>query len=433
MANIVESVNYDTGVYQIATTDPVQGGAGGIANLAAQNLANRTAYLKQHLDNLESGATIPSTVAPKNSPVFTGDPQAPTPALGDNDTSIATSAFVQGTVNGVLNKSVAGSANVTLTAIEAGNGIWILTGALNANIDVIVPGTSKQMLVVNRTTGAYTLRVKTSAGAGVYVMQGMQQELFCDGTDVKVATNDFSNQVLDLSVTQSASAAQFDNSLKLASTAFVQRALGNIAGQTVISGNATLTAANAGQLVLFNGSSASTITLPAVSAMPGGSQIHFMSIGTGTLTIARAGTDAINVNSGQNVQMTLSNGDTLTLESTGSVWNAVDGSGQLKYASVFGASFAAAGYQKLPSGLIIQWCYSTYLNVPAGTQVNAITSWPTPFPNACLWGGPVCEVPSGTNINVFLSTYVSSTTQVGAAINSASTQNVTVYFIGIGY
>lgn len=32
--------------------------------------------------------------APKASPVFTGDPKAPTPAPGDNDTSIATTAFV---------------------------------------------------------------------------------------------------------------------------------------------------------------------------------------------------------------------------------------------------------------------------------------------------------------------------------------------------
>jgi hypothetical protein len=33
--------------------------------------------------------------APLASPLFTGDPQAPTPALGDNDTSLATTAFVQ--------------------------------------------------------------------------------------------------------------------------------------------------------------------------------------------------------------------------------------------------------------------------------------------------------------------------------------------------
>ncbi len=36
------------------------------------------------------------TPAPINSPTFTGDPKAPTPLTGDNDTSIATTAFVKG-------------------------------------------------------------------------------------------------------------------------------------------------------------------------------------------------------------------------------------------------------------------------------------------------------------------------------------------------
>lgn len=35
------------------------------------------------------------TPAPINSPTFTGDPKAPTPLIGDNDTSIATTAFVK--------------------------------------------------------------------------------------------------------------------------------------------------------------------------------------------------------------------------------------------------------------------------------------------------------------------------------------------------
>jgi hypothetical protein len=39
--------------------------------------------------------TVIATKAPLASPTFTGDPQAPTPATADNDTSIATTAFVQ--------------------------------------------------------------------------------------------------------------------------------------------------------------------------------------------------------------------------------------------------------------------------------------------------------------------------------------------------
>jgi hypothetical protein len=45
-----------------------------------------------------------SAYAPINSPVFTGDPQAPTPTFGDDDTSIATTAFVQaGLLGGTAN------------------------------------------------------------------------------------------------------------------------------------------------------------------------------------------------------------------------------------------------------------------------------------------------------------------------------------------
>lgn len=41
---------------------------------------------------------VANAAAPLASPVFTGDPQAPTPTLGDNDTSIATTAFVQAAI-----------------------------------------------------------------------------------------------------------------------------------------------------------------------------------------------------------------------------------------------------------------------------------------------------------------------------------------------
>lgn len=44
--------------------------------------------------NVQTIVDILSTKSPINSPIFTGDPKAPTPAPGDNDTSIATTAFV---------------------------------------------------------------------------------------------------------------------------------------------------------------------------------------------------------------------------------------------------------------------------------------------------------------------------------------------------
>lgn len=50
MTNVAESPFWEPGIYQLETTDPVMGGANGIDNLQAKQLANRTNYLKQQID-----------------------------------------------------------------------------------------------------------------------------------------------------------------------------------------------------------------------------------------------------------------------------------------------------------------------------------------------------------------------------------------------
>jgi phage-related tail fiber protein len=54
MANVTETAVFDAGVYRIETTDAVIGGESGISNKGIKNLANRTLYLKSHLDAAES-------------------------------------------------------------------------------------------------------------------------------------------------------------------------------------------------------------------------------------------------------------------------------------------------------------------------------------------------------------------------------------------
>lgn len=188
MANLTETTTYDVGVYQLERTDPVDGGTGGsgVSNNQAKNLANRTAYLKAHVDAIESGSTVPPGIATLASPAFSGNPTAPTPPLGDNDTSIATTAFVKGVSQGILAKNVAGGANVTLTADEAGNGILIFSGALTGNINVIVPNNGR-WIAENITTGAFTLTVKTAAGTGQLAVQGQSYLFYADGTNVLTA------------------------------------------------------------------------------------------------------------------------------------------------------------------------------------------------------------------------------------------------------
>jgi microcystin-dependent protein len=63
--------------------------------------------------------------APLASPVFTGDPKAPTPATNDNDQSIATSAFVQAVV-AAATAALIPSGTVVQTAATAAPSGWLL-------------------------------------------------------------------------------------------------------------------------------------------------------------------------------------------------------------------------------------------------------------------------------------------------------------------
>jgi len=288
-----EVVSYDAGVYQLEIVDPVDGGVGSISNAPLLNLANRTAYLYQHVTNLENGTTIPPTVAPLNNANLTGTPTAPTPALGDSTTKISTTAFVQGTVNGLATINVAGAANVALTAVQAGNGILVFTGALTANIAVIVPALSKTLIVENLTSGAFTLTVKTAAGTGIAITQGKTQEVFCDGTNVLLSSSDFVNMALTGTPT-APTAAPGTNTTQVSTTAFVAAA---VAGVTA--GFSTIAQVQAGSLnYAVDTGAVNALALaftPALTAVPDGFPFaaKVKVTNTGSATVAVNGLAAI--------------------------------------------------------------------------------------------------------------------------------------------
>lgn len=59
----------------------------------------------------------------------------------------------------------------------------------------------------------------------------------------------------------------------------------------------------------------------------------------------------------------------------------------------FAKSLANSGYQKLPSGLILQWGRGTFVGGDAGLQT---VTFPTAFPNACLNGSATVFVAAQT-------------------------------------
>jgi hypothetical protein len=90
-----------------------------------------------HLYGRENGGW--TVAAPQASPVFTGDPQAPTAAFGDNDTSIATTAFVQAaaaTVGGAVGNTTGRNLfhNPIFQVQQRGMGSWAFSTTAGASV-----------------------------------------------------------------------------------------------------------------------------------------------------------------------------------------------------------------------------------------------------------------------------------------------------------
>lgn len=75
------------------------------------------------------------------------------------------------------------SSNVTLTALQYGKQVIVISGALTANLQLIFPAMVAKWSVVNNTTGAYSITCKTASGSGVIVRGA--QDLVGDGTNIK--------------------------------------------------------------------------------------------------------------------------------------------------------------------------------------------------------------------------------------------------------
>lgn len=92
-----------------------------------------------------------------------------------------------------------------------------------------------------------------------------------------------------------------------------------------------------------------------------------------------------------------------------------------KFADEFGASLATNGYQKLPSGLIIQW--GTYTLSGGTTAYNLPIAFPTVFLAGFLTDGN-CSANSTMSLETF------SVSQFKA---NASTSGVVAFMLAIGY
>jgi microcystin-dependent protein len=109
-----------------------------------------------------------------------------------NTTNTNLGTLLEQAVTGV-GSIVMGDANYTLVSgngvsDEARNAVLVITGTLSATRNVVVPTSNKFYAVRNATTGSQSIVVKTAAGTGVTLANGFTQLMYCDGTNVVLAS-----------------------------------------------------------------------------------------------------------------------------------------------------------------------------------------------------------------------------------------------------
>jgi hypothetical protein len=77
------------------------------------------------------------------------------------------------------------NANVTLTPAQYGKPLIVITGLLTGNLNLIFPEIVGDWVVVNNTTGSFTITCKTASGTGGLVTQGgSPQQFYGDGENL---------------------------------------------------------------------------------------------------------------------------------------------------------------------------------------------------------------------------------------------------------
>lgn len=177
--------------------------------------------------------------------------------------------------------------------------------------------------------------------------------------------------------------AQFDNSKLLATTEYVQRAIGSYAGQTNYLGDTVLTQADVGKLSNFP--QGSLVILPSAAICPPGALIHVCGSQGGSVMVRAGGTDTLASLSSVPGPFVLPAGSIGVFRRLlgGYGWSLDGGDAALKYSPLFAALMANNGYEKRPSGLVEQWGAipviaansSVTVSFPAAFAVGALGVW----------------------------------------------------------
>lgn len=147
------------------------------------------------------------------------------------------------------------SSTVTLSSLQAAKDIITLSGALAANINLILPAWKKKWKIINNCTGAFTVTVKTNTGTGVAVATSTSMDLRGDGTNIVDANSNLALTGVPVGPT----ASPGTNTTQFATTAFVQAAINILAPTGSLSSGII-------RLPMYNGNTVETLILQWMAA-----------------------------------------------------------------------------------------------------------------------------------------------------------------------
>ncbi|RIQ63487.1 phage tail protein [Bordetella avium] len=215
--------------------------------------------------------------------------------------------------------------------------------------------------------------------------------------------------------------AQFDNDTSLATTAFVQ-ANGLRYGFSSVVANRNLALADIGNICWFSGGYTVTMPTPQSLGIPVGATVTFYNTAAvNAVVTAGAGASFDCLAS----PVTVKQGEFVTFVATSTTQWTQFGVSDLGKIGSFAASLALNGYQKLPSGLIIQWA----TNTQTGESISV--SLPIAFPNACLFGAVNIRTDNGAAVVSARTTTSLQGSALVAGVNASGTH--TYDWLAIGY
>ena len=214
----------------------------------------------------------------------------------DNDTSLATTAWVQRFGHQYSSRIVV-TGNTQLDASAAGGLIIIqaaavvtlppansVPGGVAITFQVQIAGPTIQRL------GTDVINMGNAVGPAIGLNQGDTLELVSNGATAWLAVGGAAQLPYSAIMSNWPLAAQFDHSGKLATTQFVQQAVGNRSWVYAFNANTVLAPVHAGTFIVCFGPM-TTLTLPVSTTFTPGTSIDILA--AAPLTVAAQGADLI--------------------------------------------------------------------------------------------------------------------------------------------